>query len=899
MFQTKKPENGAIYFFNNEADKKGLSEQEARKRLLKYGPNVLEEGKKLTALDIFLDQFKDFIVMVLLAATLISAIMGEIADAVTITIIIILNAILGFIQEYRTEQSLEALKKLSAPSSKVLRDGVIKEIPSEEITVDDVIILEAGDRVPADAVVFESYNLKLDESILTGESVPVSKEPAEIGNRKIAPKKSIIYMGTVVTSGRCKALVVDVGMRTEMGKIAGMIKEIDDNMTPLQKRLDKLGKILVTGSLLICALVTVLGIARGESIYYMFLSGVSLAVAAIPEGLPAVVTVSLAIGVQRMLKRNAIVRKLPAVETLGCINVICTDKTGTLTENKMIVKKIFANDDVVEIEGKDLKSRFVSRGIKIDPSHDATIRRLLEIGAVCNNSNVKIDRFKVRNEFVDDVKYYGDPTEAAILYASILGGISKESVERKIKRIEEIPFDSDRKRMSVVVEENGLMYAFTKGAPDVIVQLCTKVLKDGREVPISSFEKKKILEVNERFSRSALRVLAFAYRRLPRGVKYDDSTNIERDLVFVGLEGMIDPPRKEAYEAVLECKLAGIKPIMITGDHKLTAAAIADELNIHSKTENIMTGDEMDKIDDKTLCEAVENTTVYARVSPKHKLRIVRALKKRGYTVAMTGDGVNDAPAIKEADIGISMGKSGTDVAKEASSMILTDDNFATIVAAIEEGRIIYDNIRKFIRYLLSCNIGEVITMFIAALTSLELPLIPIQILMVNLVTDGLPALALGLDPADKDIMNLKPRKAGESIFSNGLGVRIGVVGFLMAICTLSSYVFALTYGTLDRARTIAFSTLVIVELIHSFECRSERHLIFELGVFSNKYLVIASTASFLLFASTIYIPFLSNVFKTVPLTWFDWLVVIFFSSIEFVFNNLYTAFILPKKEAK
>ncbi|MEG6565582.1 calcium-translocating P-type ATPase, SERCA-type [Thermoanaerobacterium saccharolyticum] len=900
MFQTKKPENSTIYFFNAESAKNGLSQQEAQKRLLKYGPNVLDEGKKLTAFDIFLDQFKDFIVMVLLIATLISALMGEIADAVTITVIIILNAILGFVQEYRTEQSLDALKKLSAPSSKVLRDGVVREIPSEEITVDDVILLEAGDKVPADAIVFESYNLRLDESILTGESIPVTKEPAEIGNRKAASKNSFIYMGTVVTSGRCKALVVDIGMRTEMGKIAGMIKDIDDNMTPLQRRLDKLGKILVTGSLLICALVVAMGIIRGESIYYMFLSGVSLAVAAIPEGLPAVVTVSLAIGVQRMLKRNAIVRKLPAVETLGCTNVICTDKTGTLTENKMTVKKIFVNDGIVEIEGKSNNVKFTLNGRKVEPIYDLALKRLLEIGCVCNNADVKIEKVKVRNEIVEDVKYVGDPTEAAIMYASVLGGVSKEYAEKNMKRIEEIPFDSDRKRMSVIIEENGLIYAFTKGAPDVVIELCNRILKDGREVSLSQIEKKRILDANERFSREALRVLAFAYKRLPKGVRYSDPSVIERDLVFVGLEGMIDPPRKEAYDAVLKCKLAGIKPIMITGDHKLTAAAIADELNIRSKTDNIMTGDEIDRLDDKKLNEEVESTTVYARVSPKHKLRIVRALKSRGYVVAMTGDGVNDAPAIKEADIGISMGKSGTDVAKEASSMILTDDNFATIVAAIEEGRIIYDNIRKFIRYLLSCNIGEVITMFLAALSSLELPLVPIQILMVNLVTDGLPALALGLDPADKDIMNLKPRKADESIFANGLGIRIGIVGTLMAVCTLSSYIFALTYGTLDRARTIAFSTLVMVELIHSFECRSERHLIFELGLFTNKYLVVAVTVSFLLFLSTIYIPFLSAVFRTVPLTWFDWLVAVFFSSIEFVFNNLYTAFVLPiKKEAK
>ncbi|QSZ28003.1 calcium-translocating P-type ATPase, SERCA-type [Aceticella autotrophica] len=898
MFSMQKPKQDTIYYLNDDLNLNGLTEQEAQKRFLKFGPNVLEGSKKITPFEIFLDQFKDFIVMVLLAATLFSALMGEVADALTITIIVILNAILGFIQEYRTEQSLEALKKLAAPTTKVIRNGVQKEISVERVVMDDIIILEAGDRIPADAIIIESHNLEVDESILTGESIPVHKESARVKGRGIKGKQNLIYMGTVVINGRCKAVVKDTGMETEMGKIAGMIKNIDNNETPLQKRLDKLGKILVTGSLIICAAVTILGIIRGESIYYMFLSGVSLAVAAIPEGLPAVVTVSLAIGVQRMLKRNAIIRKLPAVETLGCVNIICTDKTGTLTENKMTVKKIYADNKEIEVKGRGFRGLFSLQDKNINPLNSPVLKRLLEIGAVCNNADVRFKKIKVRREMIDEIECIGDPTEAAILIASIKGGILPKDLSKHITRIEEIPFNSDRKRMSVIVEEGGTNFVFTKGAPDVILDICTMIYMNDKEVPLTSFDKKRILDINAKFGENALRVLAFAYRKIPKGSR-SNPESVERDLVFVGLEGMMDPPRREVYDAVLKCKMAGIKPVMITGDHKITASAIAKELNILGKGDSILSGAEMDHMDEKALENICENTTVYARVTPKHKLRIVKALKKRGYTVAMTGDGVNDAPAIKEADIGISMGKEGTDVAKEASSMILTDDNFASIVAAIEEGRMIYDNIRKFIRYLLSCNIGEVITMFLAVLTSLELPLIPIQILMVNLVTDGLPALALGLDPPDKDIMEMKPRGAHESVFSRGLGIRIGIVGFLMALCTLGAYIFSLNYDNLYKARTIAFATLVMIELIHAFECRSERHLIFEIGLFSNIYLVIACLVSFFIFVSTIYVPALSAIFKTTVLTGFDWLVIIFFSSIEFVFNNLYTAFILPSKKVE
>lgn len=886
MSYGKKQMQQTIYYFDK-TDFAGLNSQEAQKRLLKYGPNILEEGHKVSPLQIFLNQFQDFMVMILLAATLISALMGEFADALTITIIVILNAVLGFIQEYRTEQSLEALKKLTAPVAKVLRDGEQKEIEASQIVIDDIIILESGDKVPADAILIESNNLEVDESILTGESVPVYKEAVNNIKRVSVSNSNIIYMGTIITKGRGKAVVTATGMQTEMGKIAGMIKDIEENETPLQKRLNKLGKVLVAGALSICGIVIFLGIIRGESLYYMFLSGISLAVAAIPEGLPAVVTVSLAIGVQRMLRRNALIRKLPAVETLGCTNVICTDKTGTLTENKMTVTKVFCDEEVIEV--KDDKSR---EFIKMRNKEKSALKKMLEIGALCNNSKVKREKIRIGKEILEEEKYIGDPTEAAIFSFSMKSGLSFELI-KNIKRIEEIPFDSERKRMSVIVEINGEKYAYVKGAPDVILDLCAYKYSEGKEVPLSVFDKKRILDINESFGREALRVLCFAYKRLPS--KFPITAEyIEKDLVFVGLEGMIDPPRREVYDAVLKCKMAGIKPIMITGDHKITATAIAKELKILGENDKVITGQDLDDMSDKELEKVCTDISVCARVTPKHKLRIVKAFKNRGFTVAMTGDGVNDAPALKEADIGIAMGKGGTEVAKEASSMILLDDNFATIVAAVEEGRIIYDNIRKFIRFLLSCNLGEVLTMFFAALTALKLPLIPIQILMVNLVTDGLPALALGMDPPEKDIMRMKPRNAKESVFSRGLGIRIIIVGFLMALSTLGAYVFALNYGTLERARTIAFATLVTVELIHAFECRSERKLIFEIGIFSNLYLVLAVLTSFLLFLATIYIPTLSVVFKTTVLTAYDWMVIAFFASIEFVFNNLYTAYIVP-----
>jgi len=729
--------------------------------------------------------------------------------------------------------------------------------------------------------------------------VPVEKQ-VEAGGRKnvnAGERNGTVYMGTVVTSGRGKAVVCSTGMMTEMGKIADMIQNIETEQTPLQKRLDTLGKYIVYGCLTICAIVTVTGILRGEKLFTMFLSGISLAVAAVPEGLPAIVTIALALGVQRMYKRNAFIRKLPAVETLGCASVICSDKTGTLTENKMTVRKIYTNGGFVEVKGSPLSSEgeFISLKRKIDPKNNNSLRLTLEIGVLCNNASMV--RIKENRSFgkiaslvprTEKWELSGDPTEAALLVAGAKGGCTQELLNESYTRIDEIPFDSDRKCMSVICEnERGEVFVFTKGAADVIIEKCSKIYTSRGIVDLDEAGVKRVLKANDDMAKEALRVLGVAFRRLDsKNYRLDD---VEKDLVFAGLIGMIDPPRKEALDAVRKCKLAGIKPVMITGDHKITAAAIARELNIASEGDRVLTGAQLEQMDDKRLEELVDEVSVYARVSPRHKLRIVRALKKRGHVVAMTGDGVNDAPAIKEADIGVAMGITGTDVTKEASSMILLDDNFATIVAAVEEGRVIYNNIRKFIRYMLSCNIGEVLTMFVGTLIGLPLPLLPIQILWVNLVTDGLPAIALGLEPGDKDIMMRPPRGAKENIFSNGLWQLIIFRGALIGLSTLAVFASILNFtSNVDVARTAAFVTLVITQLIHVFECKSERKNIFEIPLFNNIPLVLAVLCSLVMILGVVYIPLFRGIFKTVPLSLNDWILIGGFSALGPVISSFF-----------
>jgi len=912
----------------------GLSEREAREKFNKYGPNSLAGKAGISPFKILVEQFSDFMVLILLAATAISAFMGETMEAMTILAIVIVNAFLGFIQEYRTERTLEALKSLAAPSAKVIRDGKPVTVSADKVVPGDLILVEAGDRVPADAILIESANLNVDESLLTGESVPVEKHHRRNNGKKIIKEQNIdiyhgrefkrehedyinseldfsdksrhIYMGTTLTMGRGKAMVYATGMNTEMGKIAHMIQNIDDEETPLQKKLAHLGKFIVFACLVICAVVSVTGIMRGEEVFNMLLAGISLAVAAVPEGLPAIVTISLALGVQRMLTRNALIRKLPAVETLGCANVICSDKTGTLTENKMTVRKIYAGENIYDITGigYDIEGDFILKGRKIEPLKSNHLKLALEIGALCNNSQLIKKRHnkeslnnKIKSVFVHTEKWTinGDPTEGALLVAAAKSGITQESLEKDYYRYHEIPFDSERKCMSVVCKNlKGEEFIFTKGAPDIIIKKCSKMLTSKGIVNLTNIMKMGILKVNDNMAVEALRVLGVAYRKIDisnMNTSMDPSkSNLESELIFVGLLGMIDPPRQEAALAVQKCKMAGIKPVMITGDHKITACAIAKELDIFSEEDKVLTGNDIETMGEDELLRQVENVSVFARVSPKNKLSIVKAFRKLRHIVAMTGDGVNDAPAVKEADIGVSMGIMGTDVTKEASSMILMDDNFATIVAAVEEGRVIYSNIRKFIRYLLSCNIGEVLTMFLGMLLGLPVPLLPIQILWVNLVTDGLPAIALSFEPAEKDIMMRPPRDSNDNIFSDGLLSLIIVRGTLLGISTLAVFTAILHFThSIDLARTGGFVTLVITQLIHVFECKSERRSIFEIQVFSNIYLVLAVLCSLFMILSVVYVPMLQGIFKTVPLTHHEWLFVIGFSAIGPVGSSFFT----------
>ncbi|MBX4269246.1 calcium-translocating P-type ATPase, SERCA-type [Clostridium estertheticum] len=834
---------------------KGLTNADAESRLKKYGFNKLESKKKISALQIFISQFNDFITWILIVATVLSGLMGEKADAITIFIIVIMNGILGFIQEFKTEKSLEALSKLAAPTAKVVRNGRISVIDAIYLVPGDLVILESGDRIPADCILNECNNIMLDESLLTGESAGVSKSANS--------KENTIYMGTIILTGKAKAKVIATGMSTEMGKIADMLHSIDNERSPLKDRLAHLGKILVILCIIICFVVTFMGIWRGQDKYEMFLLGVSLAVAAIPEGLTAIVTVALALGVSRMLKRNALVRKLPAVETLGCTSVICTDKTGTLTENNMTVKAFYFDGQIYNVDNDKIPLNLMMK----------------KAYTYCNDCNYD---FSERNI---EKCLFGDPTETALIKGFFNNSRDLQEFLNKARRVYEIAFNSTRKIMSVIVKEDGREVCYVKGAPERVIEKCNYILIEGLIQPMLPVYKNKLMRSVEAMSNKALRCMACAYK--VTGIVHND--DLESNLIFIGVAGIIDPPRKEVKDAVIKCKIAGIRPIMITGDHKNTAYAIGKDLEICKSPEEVITGDELDKLSDKELDKKIDNLKIFARVSPKHKLRIVKAFKHKNHIVAMTGDGVNDAPAIKEADIGIAMGISGTDVTKEASSMILLDDNFATIVSAVEEGRVIYNNIRKFIRYLLSCNLGEVLTMFLASLFYLENPLLPIQILFVNLVTDGLPAIALGVDPADTDIMLEKPRGKNESVFSRGLTEKIIIRGCLIGVCTILSFIGGKYYGmSIEACRTLALGTLVLSQLIHVFECRSEKHSLFEINPFTNMYLLGAVSISVIMLLSIVYIPFLQSVFHTIPLNLGQWLIVLFFSGIISFINSLY-----------
>ncbi|MET3505099.1 calcium-translocating P-type ATPase, SERCA-type [Halalkalibacter oceani] len=884
------PENDVLHAL--QVDKHdGLSEQEVKKRLRTYGGNKLEEKERPSALFVFFGQFKDFMVLVLLAATLISGLLGEYIDALTIMVIVLLNGILGFVQERKAEKSLDALKELSAPQMTVLREGRWVKVLSTQVVPGDLVKLTSGDRIGADLRLLETSGLRIEESSLTGESVPVYKMEQVLvpSNVEIADQSNMAFMGTLVTQGSGVGVIVATGMKTEMGKIAHLLQETTTLVTPLQRRLEQLGKILIAVALVLTALVVLIGVVQGHALYTMILAGVSLAVAAIPEGLPAIVTVALALGVQRMIKRKAIVRKLPAVETLGCASVICSDKTGTLTQNKMTVTHLWVGGAAWEVTGGgyEPEGTFFKHGKQADPQQSRRLQQLLSYGWLCNNATLELRTEKQgllrrqKQEYVLD----GDPTEGALVVAAMKAGYDQEELSQHFSREKEFPFDSTRKMMSVIVKgRNGRRYVITKGAPDVILTQCRSLVYGTAEEPLTPARKNEVGQVVNQMAAQALRTIAIAYRPLDREEDCRQAFEAERGLIFIGLQGMIDPPRPEVKEAIMECRQAGIKTVMITGDHKGTAAAIAGQLGILTAGGKVLDGATLSKWSVVELEQVVDDVAVYARVSPEHKLKIVKALQARGHIVAMTGDGVNDAPAIKAANIGIAMGITGTDVAKEASSLILSDDNFATIKAAIKEGRNIYENIRKFIRYMMASNVGEILVMLFAMMLGMPLPLVAIQILWINLVTDGLPAMALGMDQAEGDVMKRPPRSPTEGVFARGLTWKILSRGFMIGVVTLVAFSLTLEAhpDELIRAQTVAFVTLVMAQLIHVFDCRSE-YSIYHRNLFENRYLVGAVLISTLLMLAVIYYPPLQVIFHTVALTEREWLLVLAMASIPTV----------------
>ena len=838
---------------------KGLSQQDVEERIKAHGYNVLKKKKGRGVVSIFLDQFKDLFIGVLLVATIISFLLGETMDAYIICIIVIINALMGLAQEYKAEKAIERLQELASPSATVIRDGQITEIPADHVVPGDVMILEAGDFVPADGRLFELSYLKVDEASLTGESVPSTKVTEVLSDVTLADRENMVYMGTTVTDGRGKAIVTSTGMKTEMGSIAEMIQTMEMEKTPLQEKLEGFSKYLAAIITGFCVLIFVLGTLRGEPMFDMFFTAVSLAVAAIPEGLPAIVTIVLALGVQRMIRRNALMRRLKAVETLGSATIICSDKTGTLTQNEMMVSEIYVDGSVYRVTGSGYspQGEFLVNGEKV--TENESLQLLLTIGVLCNDASIQGEQV------------IGDPTEAALIISAEKAGMKKEELEDAQPRMRDIPFNSERKRMTTLHEVNGEYAVYMKGAPDVILDLCSHRLEEGVPVPLDEETKASILSIYTKMASKALRALGMAYTRLQEVPEPMES--VEHDLIFVGIQGMRDDPRPEVKEAIETCSTAGIRSMMITGDFKTTAVAIGQEIGI---TGDSLTGEELDALSDEELLNRIDSVSVVARVSPEHKTRIVKALKDQGHIVAMTGDGVNDAPSLKKADIGIAMGITGTDVAKEAADMVLTDDNFASIVKAVEEGRHIYDNIIKFIYFLLCCNVGEIFVLFFAILLGFSRPLIPIQILWINLVTDGFPALALGVDPPEAGLMNRPPRDPAESIFARGRGRSIVEIGLLMSVLVLIAFFWV--GKDVDHARTIAFSTLVLVQLAHTVNCRSERRSIFRIGIFSNIYLVGAVLLSLSLQLAVVYVPWLQPLFRTVSLGLSDWILIVVLS---------------------
>ena len=848
----------------------GLTEEEARFRLPQQGFNELPEAPPASPFTLLLAQFSNLIVWVLIGAAILSGLLREWLDSAAILTIVLLNAVLGFVQEYKANRSLAALRKLSVATARVIRGGAIRTIPARELVSGDLLLVEAGDHVPADARLVYATMLRTQEAALTGESTPVDKTADALSDQALplADRRNMLFLGTDVIAGKGRAVVAATGLRTELGHIASMIEKADGDATPLQRRLEQFGRSLLYLSLGIVAVVFLLGLLRSEPLVEMFLTAVSLAVAAIPEGLPAIVTVTLALGVTRMAQRHALIRHLPAVETLGSTTVICTDKTGTLTKNEMTATRLYAGGRTFEITGEGYAPmgeireapNVRSGGADLGSNRPETLDRLLTAAVLCNGATLREEQGAWR--------IIGDPTEGALLVAAAKRQLFKGQVEATQPVLGEAPFDPERKMMAVVRRTTQGATAYVKGAPDLLLQRCTQWVTADRLVePLSESVRRRILGMNSAFAQDALRVLGLAERTLERQPDAYRANDIEQDLIFLGLAAMKDPLRPEALAAVKTCREAGIRTVMITGDHQETATAIARELGITNGFA-ATSGLELDRLTDEELSEQVEWISVYARVSAEHKLRIVRAWKARGAIVAMTGDGVNDAPAVKEADIGVAMGLTGTDVTKEASAMVITDDNFASIAAAVEEGRGIFDNIRKSVHYLLSCNTSEVLVMLLAALFGLPLPLLPAQILWINLVTDGLPALALAVDPADPGLMRRPPRRPDRRFFSKQRIIFLLVQGLFMALVTISAFAFFL-YGMgqdLERARTVAFTVLVMIQLFHAFNCRSDRHSLFTIGWLTNKPLLWAAIGSAALQALILLAPWTHQMFNVAPL---------------------------------
>lgn len=850
----------------------GLTDDEASRRLSKFGYNKLQGKKKKSVLWLLFEQINDPLIYVLLAAAFVSVFLKEISDAVIIGIIIVLNASIGIFQESKAEKALESLKKLSAPKAVVKRNGQFVEIPSEEIVLGDIVALDAGRYIPCDIRLIETASLKIDESALTGESVPSDKFPdtiKNVGDVALGDQRNMAFMSTLVAYGRGTGVAVSTGMNTEIGKIASMLDNDERNLTPLQKKLAGLGTLLGIAALSICVLIFIIGMIQGRDMFEMLFTAISLAVAAIPEGLPAIVTIVLAMGVQRMIKQNAIIRKLPAVETLGAVNIICSDKTGTLTQNKMTVTKFYLYSNPESI-------------LNFNPE-DKAAKILLENMVLCNDATYS------------ENSRTGDPTEIALLEVGAKFNTFKDEQESAHKRVNEIPFDSDRKLMTTVNEYNGKKRVITKGAVDNLMNICSRAIVNGNIVPITDEIKSNILSASNSMSDQALRVLATAFKDIELEDKPD---SLESNLIFVGLYGMIDPPRENVKKSIEECKSSGIIIVMITGDHKNTAFAIAKELGIAEDESQAILGSEFDSMSEEEVYNTIDNLRVFARVSPEHKVKIVKAMKKKGNIVSMTGDGVNDAPSLKAADIGVSMGITGTDVAKEASDMILTDDNFSTIVAAVKEGRNIYNNIKKSISFLLSCNIGEIAALFIGILIGWPTILRPIHLLWINLITDSLPALALGIDPGDSDIMKDKPRDSRKGLFSLKNSILLLINGIIIGISTLIAfYTGTIIYpNSVMHAQTMAFVVLGVSQLFYTLSARHPRKFIFEIGVFTNKYLIGAILIGILLQNIVISVPFLASLFKMYILTIRDWIFVIFLSLIPMVLNELFKLFRRNKK---